>query len=90
MSKRIEIKNRIVFIYADQDTIPFLRQERFPDGTLFDSDEEALAWANAFNASSENVRLKVPENKEELVNPVIYTKEELLSFGIPEENIPID
>ena len=48
MTIRYEVINKEVFAWNDEleQTEPFLHQPHHPDGTPFESDEEAQAWAD--------------------------------------------
>ena len=49
MAFRIEVlPDNGVRIYKDSDTVPFLFQPTYPNNDVFESNEEAQAWAEMF------------------------------------------
>lgn len=85
-------KDKTVEIFNDNSTEPIIYQPYFPNGEVFESDEEALAWANEYIESVVNpdaLFARHGRNEERKVKP---TKEELQklrieSLGLSPEDI---
>lgn len=91
MTQRIEISDDFsVSIFSEGDSVPFFKQDAYPNGEPFRSREEAQTWLDTFLLSTSDVRVKTPQNKAEAQTPVYLTRAELLELGVAAEIIPTD
>lgn len=59
----LTVENKVVTIFNNEgDETPFLYQPHYPDGTMFDSDEEALSWGEQWIEMTENPESLLPQN----------------------------
>jgi hypothetical protein len=59
---RLEILDKTVFVYLDDELEPTVKQPHYPNGTLFESDDEARLWGEQYIEFATDEQALLPQD----------------------------